>query len=931
MGNKQSTNNSSGIPKEDLNHESNNSSSADKEDNYTNDSNTNKILSKVKKSGKKKEFPRSIHSKKVVGFTELLRCIHNQKWAKARLRVLSNMQEASLWYVEKVVDGSDAILDRTLPLHHACELNAPEELIHALLTAFLDGVKLKDYGNSWLPLHFCCASVDSVVNARHNLNAIIMLLGAYEEGSQVKDLLGRLPIHIACENGASRHIIELLLSAYPASIRMKDKQGRIPLHCACMSNTIDVDVIQTLLLAHPNSVTLKDYQGKLAEEYLQNETCAHPNKMVILNVLRRDSNYWQESQNRRVFQQSNQTVEDENKTELYRLIERKQWAQVIEQARQHPIEARKWFVLRNSDDNKGKMTTLAGNTNGSVAYNSVKGKSCWWRQLPIHELCKLQPPTAVMDAVLEAYPEGAQTVDHYSILPIHLACWGQAGAGVVSCLIKAYPEGVLIKDEKGMLPLHSACWGSASEKVINLLIKAYPQSIEETDNYGRTPLDIINELDQENPAKEVIVASLTSRRGKSQLYRLIENSEWESVLELLKSPKEYLDVRKEDNLASIPYIVKDAYGAVLSCKLPLHLACQMNTPVEVMEELLRSYPLAAFYKGNGDSLPIHFACANGLSVDVIELLLRAHPLSVYEKDIDGNDPIFYARESSCVHKGVTLSMLQKDPSYWKAPKMLPEPALSESTNRSELISLIKEKNWKKSIARCSEFPDEAKVMHVLKDDEGRTICRGLPLHQACQLNPPLSVIESLVDAYKDSPKIRDSFGDLPLHIACDRRASPSVLQYLMKSHPLSILELDSNERNIMTILQQAKHSDYQEIIEMMVKLTQTLNNNEESSAQKQTKRGSQNRDILLNDIANNVVQDWIHEDDKSGYGDWLSVDKFSTISQSYDGERRNSHLSFYSHISADSYSAVDSYAPLNAKQRSRAGRRRSSRIGIPLE
>ena len=100
----------------------------------------------------------SLNIETITGFTELLRHINNQQWAEASLRVQTHgIHEACTWYVEQVPPRK--ILDRMLPLHRACELNAPEELMHPLLATFPDAVKLKDHGNGWLPLHFSCSSV----------------------------------------------------------------------------------------------------------------------------------------------------------------------------------------------------------------------------------------------------------------------------------------------------------------------------------------------------------------------------------------------------------------------------------------------------------------------------------------------------------------------------------------------------------------------------------------------------------------------------------------------------------------------------------------------------------------------------------------------------------------------------------------------------
>ena len=776
-------------------------------------------------------------------------------------------------YVEKLMP-SNKVMDRLLPIHRAAELNASEYLMQALITAFEDGVKLKDHGNRWVPLHFCCSSVSCVSASSNNYAAFNLLVGAYREGAKVRDALGRMPLHIACENGdVSKNVIEILLVAYPDSCRVRDKSGKLPLHGACINLASEI-VIQLLLRAYPDSKNIMDYNNKFPIDYV-NESI-HPNQMVIIDTLNKEPAYWHEIEHHQT--QGHKTVEDTVKSELYRLIEKKQWNGVLDRIRRFPGEARQWYVLRHEGNGK-----------------------CWWKQLPVHELAKLQPPTAVMDAVLEAYPEGAQTVDFSSILPIHLACRGQASTGVISCLIDAYPNGVRVKEKKGMLPLHCAVWGGASEEVINLLINAYPQSIDVVDNYGRTPLKVMTEKDQDFPALEMIIASLTSGRTKTDLYKYIEGRNWEMVMEKLEgAPKE----------ASIPYIVKDSYGGVLSCKLPLHLAVsQKDTPVHVVEQLLNKYAVAAFQKGNGLSLPIHCAIANGASEEIVETLLRAHPLSVYEKDLDGNLPIFYARESSYPHKDAVISMLSRDPIHWKAPKICASSttSLSASQDRTELFQLIVKKEWDEAVLRCKENPNEAKVWHVLQDDEGQICWQQLPLHQCCKSQPPVELVRALIEAYEDGPQTKDGFGDFPVHLACDNNASEEVITMLVKAFPAALHESDNFGLSPHAIIQERGHEHLVSLQQMMDLEAAKLGYDSETHLGEDPNIRS---NFSMNRLKDSALNKWLEDDDRSGFADWQSVDRY---------ERRSSHLSAFSQDSL----ALDSYAPPRSVVRK--GRRRSRR------
>ncbi len=77
-----------------------------------------------------------------------------------------------------------------LPLHCACEYNAPVEVFVALLTT-------------------------------------------YPEAAQEKNAIGQLPLHLACESKAPVEVITALLTSYPEAAREKDARGQLPLPVAC--------------------------------------------------------------------------------------------------------------------------------------------------------------------------------------------------------------------------------------------------------------------------------------------------------------------------------------------------------------------------------------------------------------------------------------------------------------------------------------------------------------------------------------------------------------------------------------------------------------------------------------------------------------------------------------------------------------------------
>lgn len=121
---------------------------------------------------------------------------------------------------------------------------------------------------------------------------------------------------------------------------------------------------------------------------------------------------------------------DENPTKLFMLLQKKDWNAVLSRSKINPDEARIW-VTRFEED----------------------GHSLRWRLLPIHASIIFQAPEDVVQALLEAYPKGAQSKDDQGMLPLHLAFRHGSTVGLVNLLLVAYPQSVKVKDKRGRIPL----------------------------------------------------------------------------------------------------------------------------------------------------------------------------------------------------------------------------------------------------------------------------------------------------------------------------------------------------------------------------------------------------------------------------------------------------------------------------------------------
>lgn len=120
---------------------------------------------------------------------------------------------------------------------------------------------------------------------------------------------------------------------------------------------------------------------------------------------------------------------DLDPTELYELLQLRNWEEAIQRCKEHEREARTWVSRKEKD---GKLR---------------------WRLLPLHAGVIFKAPEIVIEALLAAYPKGAECKDDQGMLPLHLAFRNGSSEGLVNVLLAAYPQAINVKDRKGRIPL----------------------------------------------------------------------------------------------------------------------------------------------------------------------------------------------------------------------------------------------------------------------------------------------------------------------------------------------------------------------------------------------------------------------------------------------------------------------------------------------
>jgi len=452
---------------------------------------------------------------------------------------------------------------------------------------------------------------------------------------------------------------------------------------------------------------------------------------------------------------------DKGVTYLYKQIEDKNWEKVISRIDSHPQEARAWiFRLERGKPNKIR-----------------------WRLLPIHASCIFRSPLAVLEALLNAYADGAQMKDDQDMLPIHLACRNGASKGVVLTLLYAFPESLGVRDRKGRTPMDFVnSSNSQNREVVMQALKKYQQ---EAENESKNPLEAVG-----SSMAAVAKTNEVDYEHRTILFRLVLKKEWDNAEQRAEAcPDE----------AGTWIVTKGFHGNLRF--LPIHKACVLQPPLSIIGALNKSYPDGAKSKDQDGWLPIHCACFYGTGKEVVDSLLQANPSGAHAKDDEGRMPLHYATLKGAPEE-VVASLLRANP----------KAAVSKDDEGRLPIHHA-----------CSKGAPDGVVESLLKvsakgaqskDDQGR-----LPLHHACRKKATESVVKTLLTVYPRSAQVRDDQDKLPIHYACHNGAGVDIINLLLATYPESV-----NAKNGLgyTPLEEARAVSDTKIVELIEQFTSNV-------------------------------------------------------------------------------------------------------------
>ena len=103
-----------------------------------------------------------------------------------------------------------------------------------------------------------------------------------------------------------------------------------------------------------------------------------------------------------------------------------------------------------------------------------------------------------------------------------------------------------------------------------------------------------------------------------------------------------------------------------------------------------------------------------------------------------------------------------------------------------------DEDWQSAVTEIECHPNETRAWSTRAGFfDGEHESHVLPIHVACSLHAPLSVVKTIVEAYPGCLSMKESsFKRLPIHVACQFAAPVDVIEYLATECVAGTLEPD---------------------------------------------------------------------------------------------------------------------------------------------
>jgi hypothetical protein len=360
-----------------------------------------------------------------------------------------------------------------------------------------------------------------------------------------------LPVHIACLFRSSPEVIELLIKCYPEGLELKNKWGMLPIHIVCSNLSLEPPNITAGKLA--DHFTTKDFLNNLYSESMDEDKWEMTRVVEMLVAscpqcvnMPSDNIEWYtplEYATRNLPRD-----DDASREEIMKLLKKKNQVSVGGiSCDGHSISSSlsdskassdiKAFPISNCPLLYSYISTKQWERSKDRVAKSSEEASCWvvdtdYPRLPIHLACSFaDAPRDLIQALLDAYPEGCMAKEGSGSNPLHLACKNGLQLETITTLLEKYPKVTRIKDEIGRLPLHLSCAIGAELSVVKVLMDAYPASCSMKDYNGHTALTYVDYCTDDDAVKDDFTALFEQYEDKLKRREKVEVEDEKTIEE----------------------------------------------------------------------------------------------------------------------------------------------------------------------------------------------------------------------------------------------------------------------------------------------------------------------------------------------------------------------------------------------------------------
>ena len=112
------------------------------------------------------------------------------------------------------------------------------------------------------------------------------------------------------------------------------------------------------------------------------------------------------------------------------------------------IHKRQWEKLEEVAEQRDLFKMISEHIQQSEEFNGMT---------LLHAVIKYNPPTKVLEAMIQAHSDAIRGQDCLRRTPLHVACGVGSDSSIIRMLVRAYPEACDVQDVDGRTPLHLAC------------------------------------------------------------------------------------------------------------------------------------------------------------------------------------------------------------------------------------------------------------------------------------------------------------------------------------------------------------------------------------------------------------------------------------------------------------------------------------------